>query len=124
MAANKETEQTKKKTTTPKKKATPKKEEKIVVAEEKTVDNIVVEEKTSIEVKELDLGEALYVPKDVVIDEPNKEIIDGNIKPIEEKEEKIEQIIFDSNDVKKKKITRHKPNRTFGYLWNGQVIDF
>jgi len=128
MATNKET--TKKKDTATKKKAAPKKKaaEKKVTKPVEKVEPIVNEEAFEPIVNEdtFETKEYKEIAEDTIKPTPfskeNLEVMNGDptvVTPKEEEPKKEEKVA----EKKENKIIK-KINRAFGYLWNGQAIDF
>ena len=132
MAADRET--TKKKDTA-KKKATPKKkatEKKITKSVEEKIEP-VVEEKVLNEVNadELYPKKVLEVEEQTEVADEKLEVVNGDPAVLTPKEEEvkkeepkvIKEKVVEKKDTGVKKIIK-RINRNFGYLWNGQMIDF
>ena len=101
---------TKKKAATKKattKKATPKK--KIKIVEEEPVVEEVKEKIDNLEVKNGD--PSVIAPVEEIV--PEFEVV----------EEKVEKVVEEKKEKTEKKITKRN-DQTFGYFWNGQMIDF
>lgn len=127
MAADRET--TKKKDTA-KKKVTPKKKfvEKKVTKPVEEKSEPVVEEKVLNEMNadELYPKKVLEVEEQTEVEDEKLEVMNGDpavLTPKEEETKKEEPKVVEKKETGVKKIIK-RINRNFGYLWNGQAIDF
>jgi len=125
--------ETKKKAATKKpttKKATPKKNIEIVKEEQKVLGpvqpteedfNAVVEESIKNIVEQAEESEPIVVGVngDPSVIAPVEEIV----PEFEVVEEKVEKVVEEKKEKTEKKITKRN-DQTFGYFWNGQMIDF
>lgn len=137
MAADKET--TKKKDTA-KKKATPKKKfvEKKVTKPVEEKSEPVVEEKVLNEMNadELYPKNVLEVEEQTEVEDEKLEVMNGDpavLTPNEEESKRVKEIFKEVINEKPKVVEKEEKgvkkiikriNRSFGYLWNGQMIDF